>query len=204
KCVTELTHKFNYNYIAGIDEVGRGALAGPVVAAAVILNNTKNIPDAINDSKKISKKLREKLYNLIITDHRYAIGMASNTEIDQINILQATKLAMRRAVYNLSTPVDALLIDGNQKIDLHKINLPNMIYQQTVVKGDSKSLTIAAASIIAKVTRDNIMSNMSIDFPDYNWQKNVGYGTKEHLSNMKKFGVCKYHRKTFKPVVENI
>ena len=178
-------------YICGIDEVGRGCLAGPVVAAAVILN-FKNIPEGINDSKKISKINREKLSkNIQIYAIDIGIGEASSQEIDEINILNASLLAMKRAFKKLMIFPSLALIDGiySPKIDCET---------QNVIKGDSKSLSIAAASIMAKVYRDNIMKNIDLNYPKYNFKKNVGYGTKEHYKVIKSNGITSYHRKTFK------
>lgn len=177
-------------YICGIDEVGRGSLAGPVVAAAVIIN-FKNIPEGINDSKKISKinreKISEKLYLFAID---IGIGEASNDEIDKINILNASLLAMKRAFNKLKIAPKLALIDG--------IYAPKIACEtQNIIKGDSKSLSIAAASIIAKVYRDNFMQKLDLNYPKYNFKNNAGYGTKEHYKIIKSDGITSYHRKTF-------
>ncbi len=180
--------------IAGVDEVGRGPLAGVVVAAAVIFENENELPSGINDSKKLSGSKRENLYDAIIKTSHYGIGMASVEEIDKINILNASKLAMIRAVSNLPVKPHYILVDGNQPPDFNNLSKDKII---AIVKGDSKSISIAAASIIAKVTRDRLMTEISKDYPQYNWQKNAGYGTKEHLSAIKQYGITIHHRKSF-------
>jgi ribonuclease HII len=179
-----------YHFIAGIDEAGRGPLAGPVVAAAVILPFDYLNPE-IKDSKKLSEAKREELYEIINRD-AVAIGtrVVDADTIDRLNILYATLQAMREAVLELSTSPDFLLIDGNQRV-------PITTPQKTIVKGDSLSISIAAASIIAKVTRDRIMEMYHRQFPQYNFQQNKGYGTKDHLDAIRKFGICKIHRKSF-------
>ena len=178
--------------IAGIDEVGRGPLAGPVIAAAVILDR-KNIPEGINDSKKIPKAKRILLAEKIKENSIYAYGAASEIEIDEINILQASLLAMKRASDGLSIIPKTTLIDGNFKPDIKNNTI-------SIIKGDSKSVSIAAASILAKVYRDEIMLKYSKQFPEYGFQTNSGYGTKEHLSALKNYGITPIHRKSFKPV----
>ena len=178
--------------IAGIDEVGRGPLAGPVIAAAVILDR-KNIPEGINDSKKIPKAKRILLAEKIKENSNYAYGAASEIEIDEINILQASLLAMKRASDRLSVVPKTTLIDGNFKPDIKNNTI-------SIIKGDSKSVSIAAASILAKVYRDEIMLKYSKQFPEYGFQTNSGYGTKEHLSALKNYGITPIHRKSFKPV----
>ena len=178
--------------IAGIDEVGRGPLAGPVIAAAVILDR-KNIPEGINDSKKIPKAKRILLAEKIKENSIYAYGAASEIEIDEINILQASLLAMKRASDRLSVFPKTTLIDGNFKPDIKNNTI-------SIIKGDSKSVSIAAASILAKVYRDEIMLKYSKQFPEYGFQTNSGYGTKEHLSALKNYGITPIHRKSFKPV----
>ena len=178
--------------IAGIDEVGRGPLAGPVIAAAVIIDR-KNIPEEINDSKKIPKAKRILLAEKIKENSIYAYGAASEIEIDEINILQASLLAMKRASDRLSVVPKTTLIDGNFKPDIKNNTI-------SIIKGDSKSVSIAAASILAKVYRDEIMLKYSKQFPEYGFQTNSGYGTKEHLSALKNYGITPIHRKSFKPV----
>ena len=186
----KLAYQKGYKFIAGIDEAGRGPLAGPVVAAAVIFP-----PDyqnsQINDSKQISARKREELYGLINKEAiAVGIGTAEADVIDRINILQASLLSMREAVLELSIPPDFLLIDG-----LHKI--PMQTPQEALVKGDTLSVSIAAASIIAKVSRDRIMEMYHRQFPQYNFLQNKGYGTKEHRKAILEFGMCKIHRRSF-------
>jgi ribonuclease HII len=186
----KIAYREGYQIIAGIDEAGRGPLAGPVVASAVIFPHDYSNPE-IKDSKKLSAAKREKLFE-IIHQEAVAIGTAVvDTEIiDRLNILQATRQAMREAVLELATSPDFLLIDG-----LHRIAL--ITPQKPVVKGDNLSISIAAASIIAKVSRDRIMEIYHRQFPQYNFRQNKGYGTKEHCDAIKQFGMCKVHRKSF-------
>lgn len=179
-----------FEVICGIDEAGRGPLAGPVYAAAVILPKG-HIVEGVNDSKKISEKKRDLLFDKIIDECVcYSIGIASEQEIDEINILQATFLAMRRAVAGLEIKPDIALVDGNKKPGLD-------IAEQTIVKGDSKSANIAAASIIAKVSRDRYMLEMAEKYPEYQFEKHKGYGTKLHYEMLEKYGISPIHRKTF-------
>ncbi|MZR29201.1 ribonuclease HII [Sneathiella litorea] len=178
--------------IAGVDEVGRGPFAGPVVAAAVILD-PENIPVGLQDSKKVSKVRREKLYDDIYHVATVGIGEASVQEIDRLNILQASLLAMRRAVAALPNRPDVALVDGNKD---PKLGLPTRL----IVKGDSRSLSIAAASIVAKVTRDRKMCALAEKFPHYGWEKNAGYGTAEHRKGLIGFGVTPQHRRSFAPI----
>lgn len=180
-----------FQVICGIDEAGRGPLAGPVCAAAVILPFGTDIP-GLNDSKKLSEKKREALFP-VITEKAvaYGIGFASEQEIDEINILNATFLAMRRAVEALNISPDLLLIDGNQK---PKIGIGEEV---TVVKGDMKSVSIAAASVLAKVSRDRYMLEKAREYPQYAFEKHKGYGTKLHYEKIAEFGVSPIHRKTF-------
>lgn len=178
--------------IIGVDEVGRGPLAGPVISAAIILNK-EMIPEGINDSKKLSKKKREVINEELISQHSFAIGIASVEEIDKINILQASLLAMKRAVLNLNIKPQTILIDGNKLPDLEYNMYP-------IIKGDSKSISIAAASIIAKVYRDKLMQDLSLQYPGYYWEKNSGYGTKQHLLALNNLGVTPIHRKSFAPI----
>jgi ribonuclease HII len=182
-----------YRHIAGIDEAGRGPLAGPVVAAAVILEQNTELYANVNDSKKISEKNRYLLFDLITANAiNYSICSINNETIDSINILKSTILAMNNAINRLSLLPNYLLIDGN-----YFINESNVPYQ-TIIKGDSISTSIAAASIIAKVSRDRWMIDVAHkEFPEYNFAKHKGYATKEHRELIKKYGGCKYHRTTF-------
>jgi ribonuclease HII len=178
--------------VAGVDEAGRGPWAGPVVAAAAILSS-KHLPTGINDSKKLTAGKREALFAEIMANATIGVGHASVEEIDELNILGATKLAMRRAVEALGvTPVIAL-VDGNRAPAL-----PCPV--QTVIGGDAKSLSIAAASIIAKVTRDRIMTELAAKHPGYGWERNSGYGTAQHQKGLAELGVTEHHRKSFKPI----
>mgnify|MGYP006141366993 CR=1 FL=1 len=181
--------------IAGVDEVGRGSLIGPVYAAAVILNRSIN-KSFLKDSKTLSKKKREELYIYIKKNSIWAIGKASVTEIEKINILYASLLAMKRAILKLKKKPSLILIDGNKLPKLKNYNL------KYIIKGDTKIPSISAASIIAKVSRDKFITTLSRKYKNYGWNTNSGYGTKEHLRAIKKFGVTKYHRKTFSPISE--
>ncbi len=178
--------------VAGVDEVGRGPLAGPVTAAAVILDPT-NIPEGLNDSKALTKKRREALEPLIFASAKVSIAHASVEEIDDINILRASHLAMERAVAGLGD-VDHALIDGN--MIPRDLNVP----ATTIVKGDARSLSISAASIVAKICRDRIMCDLAQQFPGYGWDTNAGYGSKSHISALRNLGVTPHHRRSFKPV----
>ena len=181
------------NIIAGLDEVGRGSLIGPVYAAAVILN--KNINKKIlKDSKKLNKSKREVLAKYIKKNSTWAIGSASLKEIEKINILNASLLAMKRAIEKLKIKPNLILIDGNKSPKIKNCLV------KTVIKGDQKIKEISAASIIAKVSRDKLMNKMSKKFKKYKWDLNAGYGTKDHIKAIKKYGITKFHRKTFKPV----
>jgi len=180
------------NKIAGVDEVGRGCLAGPVFAAAVILNNGIDTKD-IKDSKKISFNKRIELCEYIKQNSIYALGSATVKEIDKINILNASLLSMKRALSKLRLKPAIAYIDGPFAPKLN-------IKYKTFIKGDEKITCIAAASIIAKVSRDLFMIKLSNKFPKYSWHKNFGYGTKDHLYGLKKYGITKHHRKKFKPV----
>ena len=179
--------------IAGVDEVGRGSLIGPVYAAAVILNKSIN-KRLLKDSKSLSKIKREKLFSYIKKNSIWAIGQASVKEIERINILHASLLAMKRAIKKLKIKPSLVLIDGNKLPNLKNYNL------KYVIKGDKKIHSISAASIIAKVCRDKFITSLSKKFKDYRWDTNSGYGTKEHLNAIKKFGITKHHRKTFSPI----
>ncbi len=178
--------------VAGVDEVGRGSLIGPVFAAAVILG-PKIDKKKLKDSKKLSKKNREIMYTCIKRSCIWAIGSASIKEIEKHNILNASLLAMKRAIIKLKKKPHLVLVDGNKLPTIDNYNLKNMI------KGDQKIPEISAASIIAKVSRDRLVSRISKKFKKYLWNKNFGYGTKDHIQAIKKFGITKYHRKTFQP-----
>ncbi len=179
-----------YRLIAGVDEAGRGPLAGPVCAAAVILPEDLVI-EGINDSKKLTEKKREKLFDIIIENAvAYSIEFSSPDVIDKINIRQATSLAMHNAVKNLETATDFVIVDGND-------NIPFDIPYRYVVKGDAKSQTIAAASILAKVSRDRLMVELDKEYPEYGFAKHKGYGTKAHCEAIQKYGVLEIHRKSF-------
>jgi ribonuclease HII len=181
-----------YKFVAGIDEAGRGPLGGPVVAAAVILPMNEKIFYEVNDSKKLNEKKRNELFEIIINNAiSFSIQEINNNTIDEINILQSTMKAMENAVYNLKTMPDYLIIDGNKYYS-------NTIPYQTIIKGDSKSISIAAASILAKVHRDKFMIDVvDKEFPQYNFARHKGYGTKSHIEAIKKYGICKYHRLSF-------
>ena len=179
--------------IAGVDEVGRGSLIGPVYAAAVILNKSVN-SKIIKDSKTLNKEKREILFNYIKKNSIWATGKASVKEIDKINILQASLLAMKRAIKKLKKKPSHVLIDGN------KIPVLKTYKLRAIVKGDRKIPSISAASIIAKVTRDNFIKTLAKKNKGYYWDQNFGYGTKQHLRAIKMLGVNKHHRKTFSPM----
>lgn len=196
----EFEHKAKtegFKFVAGVDEAGRGPLAGPVVSAAVILPEDFSI-EGIDDSKKLSKKKREKLFPLI-QDNALAVatGICSHTEIDEINILQASRLSMKRAVESLAVTPDFLLIDG-------KFGIDTTISQAPLIKGDSRSISIAAASIIAKVTRDEIMRGLHEQYPQYNFIQHQGYPTKAHKAAVIQYGPSPVHRRSFKGVKEVI
>lgn len=185
-------YKNGIELIAGVDEVGRGPLIGSVICACVILPKDY-YNEEINDSKKISEKKREKLYDIII-ENAISIGIGESTEdvIDEINILNATKRAMKEAINNCSVKPEHVLIDA-VKLD---IDIPST----SIIKGDAKSQSIAAASIVAKVTRDRMMYKLDKIHPEYELGKNKGYGTKKHIEAIKKYGILKEHRKTFEPI----
>ncbi len=184
------------NYIAGIDEVGRGPLAGPVVACAVILPEDFYLP-GLTDSKKLPRSKRKEFYE-IITREAIAVNVSfvSSTEIDQLNIYQATKKAMTSAISGLAVLPEHLLIDA-MKLEIE-------IPQTSIVKGDQRSISIAASSIVAKETRDRYMEDLSLKFPNYHFEQHMGYGTKEHLLALKTFGVIEEHRLSFSPIKEAI
>jgi ribonuclease HII len=201
--------KKGFKVVVGLDEAGRGSLAGPVVAAAAMvkfkiqnakckmkIQNLKLLRE-IRDSKKLTSQKRKELYRRIVKCPfiKWGIGKVSEKVIDKINILEATKLAMKRAIKNLKKKPDFLILDGNFKLDLP-------ILQKSIVKGDEKVLSCAMASIIAKVTRDRIMEKYAKKFPEYGFEKHKGYGTKFHLRMLKKYGPCKIHRRSFFPIAK--
>lgn len=182
------------SYIAGVDEVGRGPLAGPVVAAAVILPSDFYLP-GLNDSKKLSEAKREQLFEHIQANAvSIGIGVVSAQEIDELNIYQATKKAMMQAVQNLACQPDYLLIDA--------MELPLAIPQRSLIKGDAASVSIAASSVIAKVTRDRMMKELGAKYPQYGFEQHMGYGTEQHLQAIRAYGVLDAHRRSFAPVKE--
>ena len=177
-------------YLAGVDEAGRGPLAGPVVAAAVIFGKNTFIKD-VNDSKQLTENQREKLFDkIIIKALSYSVSIIDHNVIDEVNILNATMLAMKKAVDGLNIQPDLVLVDGNRKFQSEISVIP-------IVKGDAKSFSIAAASILAKVTRDRLMKNLAIQYPVYLWEQNKGYPTKQHREIIKMVGPSPLHRKTF-------
>lgn len=190
--------------VCGIDEAGRGPWVGPVVAGAVIFLTREINPEllkGINDSKKLSATKREKLYNMLLEEEKsghitYGIGEASAAEIDELNILQATFLAMKRAVQNLRISPSHALIDGNRLPA--DFCCPCSCY----IGGDGRSYSIAAASILAKVYRDNLLKELALKYPGYGFEKNAGYGTKEHIEALKKYGITPEHRKSYRPIKE--
>ena len=193
-----IENSYNLKTIAGIDEAGRGPLCGPVFAGCVILDQN-NYPSKINDSKKLTEQHREEIFEEMMELEKnnllfFGIGQASVEEIEKVNIRNATKLAMQRAYYDLlnkyNIKVDVVIVDGNFTPILDTKS-------DFVIKGDQKSLSIAGASIIAKVSRDRLLYKMDLEFPEYNWKSNKGYGTKEHMEAIKKYGLTPYHRKSF-------
>ena len=179
--------------IAGVDEVGRGPLAGPVTAAAVILDPTR-LPEGLNDSKRLTARARDRIAAALFDCAEVSVAHASVEEIDKINILRASHLAMERAIFGLSAPVDHALIDGN--LVPRGLACP----AEPVVKGDGRSLSIAAASIVAKVTRDRIMVDLAQQHPGYGWEKNAGYPTKAHREAILNLGITPHHRRSFKTI----
>lgn len=192
----EIRHGFDKGkVVCGVDEVGRGPLAGPVVAAAVILPAMlpEDIRPLVRDSKTLSLAQREKLYDPLRSLCRVSVASASVDEIDSINILQASMLAMQRAVEGLGCAIDMALIDGNR---CPQLACP----AEALVKGDGRSPSIAAASIIAKVERDRLMAQLAAEYPGYGWERNAGYGTAEHMAAMRQLGLTPWHRRSFAPV----
>ncbi len=191
----ELAWADGFLSVAGVDEVGRGCLAGPVVAAACVLDRTKPLPEGLNDSKQLTSSQREEIASqLKATCIAYAIGSVEAPDIDRINILEATKQAMRTAIATLSPSADYLLIDA---LYLKGVSLP----QRSIIKGDCVSASIAAASILAKTYRDELMRSYDGDYPGYGFAENVGYGTKAHLAAIKTLGPCSLHRRSFKGII---
>jgi ribonuclease HII len=187
-----IEQQYEGKIIIGIDEVGRGPLAGPMVVAAIYVPPDK-MPAGVNDSKLLSAKKRELLFAQLVLVAKYGIGLVSVEEIDELKLTKSTELAIIRALSDLDLNVDIALIDGNIKY-----NLP--VKSISIIGGDKKSFTIAASSIIAKVIRDKYMLDLSNQYPAYAWHKNFGYGTKEHLSAIALYGICKHHRKSFSPI----
>ena len=184
-----------FKFVAGVDEVGRGCLAGPVVAAACILDPSKQLPDGLNDSKQLTAKQRSEIAEQLKADAlAFAVGQIEADEIDRINILQATKRAMRLAVAALQPNPDFLLIDA---VQLKELSLP----QKAIIRGDAISASIAAASILAKTYRDNLMTEYDTVYPQYGFASHVGYGTKAHFDAIRQHGICRLHRKSFRGVV---
>lgn len=184
-----------FQFVAGVDEVGRGCLAGPVVAAACILDQSKPVPRSLNDSKKLTERQRKEIdEELRQTAVAYSLGIIDADEIDRVNILEATKLAMLKAIAGLTPAADHLLIDALQ---LRQCSLP----QKAIIKGDSISYSIAAASVIAKVFRDDLMKQYDAEFPEYGFAGHKGYGSVAHLAAIREHGPCRLHRKTFRGVV---
>lgn len=186
-------HARGFARVAGVDEVGRGPLAGPVTAAAVVLDPAQ-IPEGLNDSKKLTKKARQRLYDEIILVADVSIAHASVEEIDDLNILRASHLAMMRALAGLKVPPDYVLIDGNMLP--RDLTLP----AETIIKGDARSQSISAASIMAKICRDCVMLSLAQQHPGYGWETNMGYGSKSHIAALQNLGVTPHHRRSFKPV----
>ena len=189
----QAAHARGFMYVAGVDEVGRGPLAGPVCAAAVILD-PDNIPAGMNDSKKLTAKRRDALFDEIMKVADVSLAQATVEEIDTHNILRASHIAMVRAVAGLSQTADHALIDGNM------IPRDLKVSSETIIKGDARSLSISAASIVAKVWRDRHMVDLAQQFPGYGWDKNAGYPTALHKLGLERFGVTPHHRRSFKPV----
>ena len=193
----DIENDTGYTTVAGVDEAGRGPLCGPVVAAAVIFpHRDVEIPVIIRDSKQMTQHMRAIAYDWIIQNTIWAVAQCSASEIDELNILRASMTAMTRAIEKLPYTPQFCLIDGNK--------LPPNITGTPIIKGDAKSLSIAAASIIAKETRDKIMHDLSIQLPMYGWDKNAGYPTAEHLRAIEKYGINEHYRKSYKPIKERM
>ena len=193
----DIENNYGFELIAGVDEAGRGPLCGPVVAAAVVFPRRDiEIPVIIRDSKQMTSHMRGAAYDWIVHNTIWAVAQCSAAEIDQMNILNASLVAMARAVQKLTQVPQFCLIDGNK--------LPPDLNGLAVVKGDAKSLSFAAASIIAKETRDKIMHELAVQYPMYAWDKNAGYPTPEHLRAIEKYGINQHYRKSFKPIKERI
>ena len=191
KQTDRMYYEKGFKYICGIDEAGRGPLAGPVVVASVIMPQDSMI-EGVNDSKKVSEKKREKLYDLILEEAiSYGIGIIDQNEIDEINILNATKEGLTNSLKEVKVKPDIILVDALEKIDT--LGIP----YDSIIKGDAKSYSIAAASIIAKVTRDRIMKEWDEIYPEYGFEKHKGYGTALHIKAIKENGLCPIHRKSF-------
>ena len=186
-------HAHGFTRVAGVDEVGRGPLAGPVTAAAVVLD-PERIPEGLNDSKKLTKRARERLYNEIMLVADVSIAHASVEEIEELNILRASHLAMTRALDGLKHGADYALIDGNMVP--RGLTLPS----ETIIKGDARSQSISAASIMAKICRDCVMLSLAQQHPGYGWETNMGYGSKRHMEALRNLGATPHHRRLFKPV----
>ena len=192
-----LENESGFNLVAGLDEAGRGPLCGPVVAAAVVFPDRNiEIPVIIRDSKQMSARQRANAYDWIVNNTIWAVGQCDPFEIDELNILWASMRAMEKAFANLKCNVDFCLVDGNR--------VPKNLNGIAVVKGDTKSLSVAAASIIAKETRDRIMADLATQYPQYAWDKNAGYPTAQHLQAIEKYGINQHYRKSFGPIKERI
>lgn len=195
----------NYKYVIGVDEVGRGPWAGPVVACACVITKESKIPESVTDSKKLTDKKRQVISKTLVEEVPYALGIVEAQQIDELNILQATFVAMKNAVENLANKLGInndeyfVLVDGNKIPPFEAFK-----NAEAIIKGDSISLTIAASSIIAKVYRDNLMADYAIQHPYYAWEKNAGYGTKAHQEGLANYGVTSLHRKSFKPIAKII
>lgn len=195
----------NYKYVIGVDEVGRGPWAGPVVACAAVIIDEAKIPGAVTDSKKLTDKKRQIISKVLVNETPYALGIIQAPEIDKLNILQATFVAMKNAVEDLAKQLNItndeyfVLVDGNKIPPFEAFK-----NSEAIVKGDSISLTIAASSIIAKVYRDNLMADYAKQYPYYAWERNAGYGTKAHQEGLAEHGITDLHRKSFKPIAKII